>query len=71
MKHLSHFAWVLTVVAAAEDELLALATVLVLEDGVSAVTAHVVKSMDLPLLILDQEEVESGHLKTKEATGLG
>ena len=58
-------------VAAAEDELLALAAVLILEDGEGTVATDVVEGVDLALLVLDQEKVEAGHLKAQEAARLG
>lgn len=58
-------------VAAGKDELLALAAVLVLEDGVGTMATDVVEGVDLAFLVFNQEEVEAGHLEAKEATGLG
>lgn len=57
-------------VAAAKNELLALTAVFVHEDGVGTVTTDIVECVNLPLSVLDEEEVEASHLKAKKASCL-
>lgn len=58
-------------ISTAKNELLSIPTIFILKYWVCSVSAYVVEGVNFILLVFDQEEVESSHLKTDKVASLG